>query len=230
MAKDNQQIQIGDSDPFQRVVSILEQARSNVVRSVNSNMVVAYWFIGCEIVQERGEFSSQNLHPAGGELLSSADRNPTARDSQHGFSQQFSWSHYRALMRVQDLDARRFYECEAAECGWTKAQLERQIQSSYYERIIANRGTEGLIANDRERLPGEPTPANAILISPASSLGKQGNKESNCIAHIVVHNMVQLLEPTHNDRFRRLMDMFYPKWLHARMQPNQSPLSHTEWS
>ena len=37
---------------FSRVVTILESARSNVVRSVNSNMVVAYWLIGREIVQE----------------------------------------------------------------------------------------------------------------------------------------------------------------------------------
>jgi len=35
---------------FERVVSILEQARANVVRSVNNNMVIAYWLIGREIV------------------------------------------------------------------------------------------------------------------------------------------------------------------------------------
>ena len=37
---------------FGRVVSILEQARGNVVRAVNTNMVLAYWLIGREIVQE----------------------------------------------------------------------------------------------------------------------------------------------------------------------------------
>lgn len=37
---------------FDRVVTILEQARANVVRTVNTNMVVAYWLIGREIVQE----------------------------------------------------------------------------------------------------------------------------------------------------------------------------------
>ena len=37
---------------FERVVAILERARTNVVRSVNSNMVAAYWLIGQEIVQE----------------------------------------------------------------------------------------------------------------------------------------------------------------------------------
>lgn len=37
---------------FERVVSILEQARSNVVKAVNNNMVIAYWLIGQEIVEE----------------------------------------------------------------------------------------------------------------------------------------------------------------------------------
>ena len=54
----------GDS-LFSRVVSILEQARSNVVRSVNTNMVLAYWLIGQEIVlelqggEERAEYGRQ---------------------------------------------------------------------------------------------------------------------------------------------------------------------------
>ena len=37
---------------FDRVVQILEQARSNVVQSVNTNMIKAYWLIGREIVVE----------------------------------------------------------------------------------------------------------------------------------------------------------------------------------
>jgi len=37
---------------FDRIVSILEQARGNVVRAVNTNMVLAYWLIGREIVEE----------------------------------------------------------------------------------------------------------------------------------------------------------------------------------
>jgi predicted nuclease of restriction endonuclease-like (RecB) superfamily len=49
-------------------------------------------------------------------------------------------------MRVENADARSFYEQEAIEWGWSKAQHERQIQSSCYRRIIANRGNAGLAA------------------------------------------------------------------------------------
>jgi predicted nuclease of restriction endonuclease-like (RecB) superfamily len=56
-----------DGDLMNRVVSILDQARANVVRAVNSNMVIAYWLIGREIVQalqggeERADYGSQLL-------------------------------------------------------------------------------------------------------------------------------------------------------------------------
>ena len=58
---------------FTRVVSILEKARSNVVRAVNNNMVIAYWLIGREIVQaiqvhipvKVAGYSGESSHPCG---------------------------------------------------------------------------------------------------------------------------------------------------------------------
>ncbi len=224
---------------FGRVVAILEQARGNVVRAVNSSMVLAYWLIGREIVEalqggeERAEygkkviealsgrlterygkgFSEQSLqnfrrfylaylervtipsptgressgilwypeklrplgvgssreaipYPAGRELTPPVKGHPPGDESQLGFSPHLSWSHYRALMRVENEAARLFYEKEAVECGWSKTQLERQIHSSYYQRIVANRGTAGLIAAERDRLPGESVGAEHFLKSP----------------------------------------------------------------
>lgn len=68
---------------FGRVASILEQARGNVVRAVNTNMVLAYWLIGREIVEElqRGEeragYGKQVLETLSGHL---------AQRYGHGFS------------------------------------------------------------------------------------------------------------------------------------------------
>ena len=194
---------------FSRVATILEHARGNVIRAVNSNMVIAYWLIGREIVQalqggeERAEygkriikalssrltdaygkgFSVQTLwnlrlfyqtfpdrcailSPAGRELTSPEKLSPAGRELAPGFSPQLTWSHYRALMRVQDGDARQFYEQEAVDCGWSKAQLERQIQSAYYQRILSNRGAQGLTEPTRERLPGELQAPQHLIKSP----------------------------------------------------------------
>jgi predicted nuclease of restriction endonuclease-like (RecB) superfamily len=250
MTKSKQRGALAEPDPlFDRVVTILEEARGRVVRAVNTQMVIAYWMIGREIVAalqggaERAEYGKQvveslsarlrarygkgfskpvlwsfrqfylaypdrleilfpsgreladaeKLFPTGGELAhehspspagvtSGADvdilspsgtelasagiRHPLITESAPGFSPLLSWSHYRALMRVEDAAARTFYEREAAECGWSKVQLERQIQSSYYQRILAHRGEIGLASKERERLPGEAINAGAVLKSP----------------------------------------------------------------
>lgn len=194
---------------FDRVISILEEARGNVVRAVNVNMVLAYWLIGREIVEEiqsgreRAEygdkvveklsarltdrygkgFSEPNLqwfrkfylvykeriaipYPAGTEsgaglpahavsrtmCVESASTGipcPMGTELPAGFSPQLSWSHYRALMRVDNAAARDFYEREAIAGGWDKRTLERQIHSFYYERILKSRKPEKMLAEGR---------------------------------------------------------------------------------
>ena len=49
------------------------------------------------------------------------------------------WSHYITLLSVTDPDARRFYEIEAAENGWSVRELKRQLGSSLYERLALSR-------------------------------------------------------------------------------------------
>ncbi len=216
-------VNVGDDSLFERVTIILEQARANVVRSVNSNMVLAYWLIGREIVEEaqagaeRAEYGKQVIEKLSRQLTDTLGKGfsianlkrfrqfyqafqdrleissptgiflPGESDPRQGansaailslseeestvaagrpFDPNLSWSHYRALMRVSKLEARDFYELEAVECGWTKVQLERQIQTSYYERILQNKGPNGLLPANRERLPGDPVPPVNILKSP----------------------------------------------------------------
>ena len=203
---------------FGRIVSILDQARGNVVRAVNSNMVLAYWLIGREIVQELqggakrakyGEkvvedlsnrlterygkgFSAQVLwkfrlfyqaysdrililSPAGIELSATAilsplgielarpkKTRPVGTELPQGFSPHLSWSHYRALMRVEKIETRNFYEREAIAGGWDKRTLERQIQSLYYERILKSRKPEKMLAEGRHLPVSGGTPIDAL--------------------------------------------------------------------
>ena len=49
------------------------------------------------------------------------------------------WSHYVNLLSVTDPDARRFYEIEAADNGWSVRELKRQLDSSLYERLVLSR-------------------------------------------------------------------------------------------
>ena len=49
------------------------------------------------------------------------------------------WSHYITLLSVANLDARRFYEIEAADNGWSVRELKRQLDSALYERLAISR-------------------------------------------------------------------------------------------
>ena len=54
-------------------------------------------------------------------------------------------------------------------------------------------------------------------------------KPRECLEYIVVHELLHLLEPTHNARFVALMNRFLPTWKHARDVLNRLPVRHIEW-
>jgi predicted metal-dependent hydrolase len=54
-------------------------------------------------------------------------------------------------------------------------------------------------------------------------------KPAVCLEYIVVHEMMHLLEPTHNQRFIALMDQFMPQWRHYREELNRLPVRQEKW-
>ena len=55
-------------------------------------------------------------------------------------------------------------------------------------------------------------------------------KPPQCLEYIVVHEMAHLLEPTHNDRFLKLMDQFMPQWRFCRAELNRLRVRHEDWA
>lgn len=55
-------------------------------------------------------------------------------------------------------------------------------------------------------------------------------KPSDCLEYILVHELVHLIEPTHNARFQSLMDGFMPQWRQVRDEVNRLPVRHEDWS
>lgn len=67
----------------------------------------------------------------------------------HALRDELTWTHYRALSRVGDFEARFWYEREAAEQGWSSRTLERNISAQYYHRLLQSQG-EGRVAVEGE--------------------------------------------------------------------------------
>ena len=54
-------------------------------------------------------------------------------------------------------------------------------------------------------------------------------KPPECLEYVLVHEMIHLLEPSHNATFISLMNQFMPHWRHLRDELNRAPLGHVEW-
>lgn len=66
---------------------------------------------------------------------------------------ELSWTHYRLLMRVSDEEARMFYLEESVKAGWSSRQLERQIHTMYYQRILASQDKASVAAEIEKTVP-----------------------------------------------------------------------------
>lgn len=139
---------------YNDVRSIIETARANAYRAVNFTMVQAYWNIGHTIVEE--EQKGGNRAEYGTYLVENISAT-LAKEYGKGFDktnlwnmirfyrsfpildslrQELSWTHYRILLRVEKAPAREFYLQECVDGNWSTRQLERQINSLYFERIL----------------------------------------------------------------------------------------------
>ncbi|MCL2031850.1 MAG: DUF1016 N-terminal domain-containing protein [Methanomassiliicoccaceae archaeon] len=153
MVNDKQGI---EKELFNDVREVLNIARNKAYAAVNNAMVEAYWNIGRLIVEKQG---GADRAAYGNRLIEGLSRQLTA-EFRRGFDMtnlrrmrqlylmipndgtvchELSWSHYRLIMRVEDPKAREFYIGESVRSGWSTRQLERQINTLFYERFLATR-------------------------------------------------------------------------------------------
>lgn len=77
-----------------------------------------------------------------------------------------SWSHYVQLLKVEKPESREFYESEALRCGWTVRQLERQINTLFYERTLASRNKAAMLKKGAVPEPDEVLSAEEEIKNP----------------------------------------------------------------
>ena len=140
---------------YNNIRTSIINAQSTICRAVNSAIVQAYWEIGEQIYKEGGENERAEY---GKEVLKYISERLTAEfgkrfdvtnlrnmrqfyitfPKRDALRRELSWTHYRLIMRVENPKAREFYAEECASEGWSTRQLERQIYSFYYERLLSN--------------------------------------------------------------------------------------------
>ncbi len=159
---------------FAEIREILTTARGQVARAVNSTMVETYWQIGQRIVEEEQGGNAQAEYGAG--LLRELSKNLTDefgsgfslanlknfrkfyltypdRGKSYTLCSFLSWSHNRLIMREEDAGSRQYYLTESKTQNWSVRELQRQIKTSSYQRLLSTQ---------------QPTESKSVINQPAA--------------------------------------------------------------
>ncbi|MBQ3716937.1 MAG: DUF1016 family protein [Paludibacteraceae bacterium] len=158
------------------VRQIIATARANAVRSVDFCRVQMYWNLGKRILEEeqqgkaRADYGTYLIRNLAKEI--EPEYGSGFGERQLKFCRQFyreypivntlrsqlNWSQYRSLIQIPDHDKREYYELEAVNNAWTGRELQRQIDSMLYERLLMSNDKAAVLAVARkERIPESPT-------------------------------------------------------------------------
>ncbi|MAZ77511.1 MAG: hypothetical protein CMF39_02415 [Legionellaceae bacterium] len=159
----------GSDTLFNNIRQLIERARTQVQRAINSAMVQTYWQIGRLIVEEeqqgkaRAAYGRQQLARLADRLTEEFGKGfdisnlrrmrkfYTAFPIQGALRPELSWTHYRHLMRVANDRAREWYANEAIEQNWSARALDRQIGVLYYERLLSSKNQQSVRAEAQEK-------------------------------------------------------------------------------
>ena len=158
---------------YLNTVDLIQYARGLAVKQVNFIQLMTYYSIGRWIVEEQQEGSSrakygqQIINNLSEKLLTefgrgfSGDTLKNARKFYLTYKERISetvfsllnedmpfhlsWSHYLQLMRIENAEERNFYEIEAAKSNWSVRTLQRQYNSSLYERLALSKDKSAIL-------------------------------------------------------------------------------------
>ena len=154
---------------------IIDAAQKNAVRSVDFCRVQMYWNLGKRIFEEeqhgkkRADYGAYIVKSLAEKLEAEYGSGFTRRQLEfcrqffitypiaNAVRSQLNWTQYRMLIQISDSDKREYYELEAVNNAWTGRELERQINSQLYERLLLSNDKESVLAVARkERIPETP--------------------------------------------------------------------------
>ena len=146
-------------DILKDMCGIIESSRDRAYKAVNTALIQRNWLIGYRIAEEevkgadRAEYGLGVIKKLAKELTAEYGKGFTKSNlySLYSFYKAYpqifqtasgtslatlSWSHYAALLQVNDPAARAWYEQEAAQQTWSVRTLQRNISSQYYYRML----------------------------------------------------------------------------------------------
>lgn len=143
---------------IKEITDLVTEAKSNLVSEINKSVIYVYWNIGRIIVSNENEFNNRLEY--GKEVLKGLSIELTkylgkgysitnlkymrtfykAYPDYNKINNKLSWTHYCELMIINDIDKRSFYEKECINSNWSVRELQRQLDTSLFERLLLSDG------------------------------------------------------------------------------------------
>ena len=178
------------------ITNMVNEAKNNLAKEINKSITYVYWNIGRIIVKHENE--DNNRLEYGKEVLKGLSKELTkllgkgysytnltymrcfynTYPDYNKISESLSWSHYIELITIKDDDKRNFYEKECINSNWSVRELQRQLDTSLFERLLLSDGK-----------------ANKEKVLELSKEGQVLNKPSDIVKQPYVFEFLGLKEP-----------------------------------
>ena len=178
------------------ITNMVNEARNNLTKEINKSITYVYWNIGRIIVKHENE--DNNRLEYGKEVLKGLSKELTkllgkgysytnltymrwfynTYSDYNKISESLSWSHYIELITIKDDDKRNFYEKECINSNWSVRELQRQLDTSLFERLLLSDGK-----------------VNKEKVLELSKQGQVLNKPSDIVKQPYVFEFLGLKEP-----------------------------------
>ena len=165
-----------------QIQSIIATAQAKAIRSVDTERMLMYWQIGKVIFEEeqqgkdKAEYGTYLIKTISNEFQPQFGSGFSIRQLERyrqffrqfpiasALRTQFSWTHYKTLLSIDNQDKKDFYIAEAEKNNWTARQLERQVNSQLFERLLLSNNVQDVLAVARAEK--QPTDAREIIKDP----------------------------------------------------------------
>jgi predicted nuclease of restriction endonuclease-like (RecB) superfamily len=163
---------------YAHIRQVLQVAQTQAQTAINHAMVQCYWEIGRMIVEyeqageARAEYGKQTLQYLSSKLGKEFGKGFNVSNLKyfrqfyltfpirHAVSGELTWTHYRHLLRVENITARNWYANEAITQGWSTRALDRQISTLFYERLLSSGDAHqaGVVTEAQQRIAEQAPP------------------------------------------------------------------------
>ena len=177
------------------ITELVNNTKNNLASEINKSVIYVYWNIGRIIVSNENEYNNRLEY--GKEVLKGLSNELTkyigkgysvsnlkymrmfykAYPEFEKLSNKITWSHYLELMIITDIDKRNFYEKECINSNWSVRELQRQLDTSLFERLLLSDGK-----NNKEK------------VLELSQKGQELNKPSDIIKQPYVFEFLGIKE------------------------------------